>query len=189
MLEDDHGIGVLQRGPEHAARVLQRRRREHLEAGDVRIDAFQAVRMLGGELAARAGRHADHQRHAELPARHVPDGGGIVEDLVQREQREIHRHDFHDRAHAVHRRTDAQPGEAVLRQRRVADALGPEFVEQPLAHAVTSAVMADILTHEEDARIALQRVKFFEESVGILNGIILSEVSVNVYEIRLGVFD
>jgi hypothetical protein len=52
--------------------------------------------MLRGELLARTGRHADHQRHAELPARHVPDRGGRVHDLVERQQAEVDRHQLDD---------------------------------------------------------------------------------------------
>ena len=62
VLEDQHRVGILQRRPQHAARVLERRRRQHLDAGNVRIPAFEAVRMLRRELAAGAGRHADDQR-------------------------------------------------------------------------------------------------------------------------------
>jgi hypothetical protein len=114
--------------------------------------------VLGGELAAGAGRHADHQRHAELVARHVTHGSGIVEDLVEREQAEIHRHQFDDRTHAGHRGADAGAGEARLRQRRVPDPLGPELGEQPVADRVAPAVAADVLTHQEDALVAGERI-------------------------------
>ena len=114
--------------------------------------------MLGGELAAGAGRHADHQRHAELVARHVAHRGRGVEDLVEREQAEIHRHQLDDRAHAGHRGADARAGEAGLRQRRVANALGTELGQQPLAHRVAAAIAADVLAHQEHALVAPQRV-------------------------------
>ena len=91
--------------------------------------------MLGGKLAAGAGRHADHQRHAELIARHVAHGGRGVENLVEREQAEIYRHQLDDRAHAGHRRADAGAGEAGFRQRRVANPLGPNSASSPLLTA------------------------------------------------------
>ena len=63
---------------------------------------------LRGELAARAARHPDHQRNAELPAGHVRDRRGVVHDLVEREQAEVHRHHLDDRAHAAEGGSDAQ---------------------------------------------------------------------------------
>ena len=114
--------------------------REHLDARDVGVPAFQAVRMLGGELAAGAGRHADDQRHGKLAARHVRDGRRIVEDLVEGEQAEIAGHDLDDRAQSGHRRADAGADEGALGKRRVADAARAEFVEQSLGHRVAAAV-------------------------------------------------
>ena len=114
--------------------------------------------MLRGKLAACAGRHADHQRHAELAARHVAHRGRVVEDLIEREQAEIHRHHLDDRAHAGHGRADPRPDEAGLRERRVANALGAELVQQALAHGVAAAIAADILAHQEDAGVAAHGV-------------------------------
>ena len=45
------------------------------------------------------------------------------------------------------------PTIAALRQRRVANALLAEFVEQPLGHRIAAAVAADVLAHEEDALV------------------------------------
>ncbi len=67
VLEEDHRVGVLERRAEHAARVLERRRGEHLEARDVRVVVLQAVRVLRGDLPSCARRHADDERHADLP--------------------------------------------------------------------------------------------------------------------------
>ena len=75
VFEDQHRIRILQRGPQHAARILERSRRQHLDAGDMGIPTLQAVGMLGRKLAAGPGRHADHQRRAELVTRHVAHRG------------------------------------------------------------------------------------------------------------------
>ena len=109
--------------------------------------------MLRGELPAGAGRHPDDQRHAELAARHVAERRGVVDDLIEREQAEVDRHHLDDRPHAAERRADAGADERRLRERRVADALGAELVEQPLADRVRAAVAPDVLAHQEDARI------------------------------------
>ena len=158
VLEDQHRVRILQRGPQHAARVLERRRRQHLDAGNVRVPAFEAVRVLRRKLAPGAGRHADHQRHAELVARHVADRGGGIENLIEREQAEIDRHQLDDRPHAGHRGANAGAGEARFRQRRIADALGAELGEQSLAHRVAAAVAADVLAHQEDLVVAAQGI-------------------------------
>ena len=114
--------------------------------------------MLGGKLAAGPGRHADHQRHAELITRHVADRGRGVEDLVEREQAEIYGHQLDDRAHAGHRGADAGAGEAGFRQWRIADAFRAEFRQEALAHGIAAAVAADILTHQEDRAVAAHSV-------------------------------
>ena len=112
--------------------------------------------MLGRELASGAGGHSDHQWNVELAARHVKHRRGVVHDLVERQQAEVDGHDFDDRPHAAHRRADSSADEGRLRQRRVADALGAELLEQSLAHREAAAVSADIFAHQEDARVAIE---------------------------------
>ena len=84
----DTALGYHQRGcrGEHAACILQRCRGEHLQPRDMGEPSFERMRMLGCELLARSGRHADDHRHTESPAGHMPDRGGGVQDLVERQQ-------------------------------------------------------------------------------------------------------
>ena len=89
VLEDQDRVRVLERRPSMPRASSIVAGRQHPDAGDVRVPALQAVRVLGGELAPAARRHADDQRHGELPARHVRDGGGVVHDLIEREQAEV----------------------------------------------------------------------------------------------------
>ena len=112
VLEDQHRVGIFERRPKHSARVWDGRRSHHLNAGNMRIPSFKAMRMLSGDLASCTGRQADDHGHTELVARHVANGCGVVENLVQRQQAEIHRHQLHDRAHARHGGADAGAGEA-----------------------------------------------------------------------------
>src|SRR6056297_2160270 len=158
VLEDQHRVGVLKGRPEHPPRILQRCGCQHLEAGDMRVPTLEAVGMLRGQLLAGAGGHADHHGHAELSARHVPDRGGRVHDLVEREQAEIDRHQLHDRPQPGRRSTDARAGETRLAERRVADAVLAELVHQTLRHRVASAIGADIFAHEKNAVVPLHRV-------------------------------
>ncbi len=109
--------------------------------------------MLCRQLAAGAGRHANDDRHRELAARHMADGRRIVDDLVERQEAEIDRHDLDDRAHPAERRADPGADEGRFGKRRVADAFGAELVEQPLGDRIAAAVAPDILAHQKDARI------------------------------------
>jgi hypothetical protein len=131
VLEDEHRVGVLQRGPEHPPRVAQRCRGEHLDAGDVGVPALEAVRVLRRELAACSGGHADDERDIELAAGHVQQRRRVVEDLVEGQQREVDRHDLDDRSHPAHRRADARADERRLRERGVADRSGPNSSSSP----------------------------------------------------------
>ncbi|GAA0922537.1 hypothetical protein GCM10009559_06150 [Pseudonocardia zijingensis] len=114
--------------------------------------------MLGGELAAGAGRDPHDERYGELAARHVQQGGGVVEDLVEREQAEVHRHDLDDRPHPAQGGADPGADERRLRQRGVPDPFGPELLEQALAHREAAAVAADVLAHQEHALVAGERL-------------------------------
>ncbi len=158
MLEDEDRIGIEERSEEHAARVGNGRRRDDLDARDVRVPAFEAVRVLRGELPAAARRHADDERHAHLTARHVPQRRCVVHDLVEGEHAEVDGHHLDDRSHAAERRADSRADEGRLGQRRVADALGSELLEQALADGERAAVAADVLSHQEHARVRGQRL-------------------------------
>ena len=117
------------------------------------VPVFQTMGMLGGELPAGTGGDPDDHRHIELTARHVPDGGGVVDDLIERQQAEIDRHDLDDRPHAAERRTDAGADEGGFGQRRIANPVRAELVQQAPAYGVAAAISPDILAHQEDALI------------------------------------
>ena len=154
MFEDEHGVWVLKRRQQHAAGVLERRRGDDAQPRNVCIPALEAVGMLGCELASGTGGHADHDRHVQLPARHMAQRRRIVHDLVEGEQAEIHRHHLDDWPHAVQRRTDARAHEGGFGERGVADALLAELLQQALAHRIAAAVAPDVLAHQEDPLIA-----------------------------------
>lgn len=122
------------------------------------VPAFQAVGVLGAQLPARPGGHPDHQGDVELPAGHVQEGSRVVHDLVQGQQAEVDRHDFHDGPHAAERRADARPHKAGFGQGRVADAFRPEFLEKSQADSEAAPVRPHVLTHEEHAFVALHGV-------------------------------
>ncbi len=49
---------------------------------------------------------------------HVANLGGLVEQLIGRDQREIRIHDFHNRSEAIERSADTETGETVFANRR-----------------------------------------------------------------------
>ena len=57
------------------------------------------MRVLGCKLLAGPRCHSDHNWNAKLIVGHVPQSGGGVQNLVQRQKREVHGHDLYDRAH------------------------------------------------------------------------------------------
>ena len=111
--------------------------------------------MGGAELVAATARHADHHRHPHVAVEHVRDRGGVVDDLVECEQREVDGHQFDDRSQAGHRRADPGTNDRVLGDRRVADPLLAETVKQALGDFEGPLEDTDVLAHDEDVPVAL----------------------------------
>ena len=76
-------LGLMERRAEHATCVGDRSRCEDLDAGNMGVPNLPAMGVLRRQPATAACRHADHERHAHLPARHVPQCRGIVHDLIE----------------------------------------------------------------------------------------------------------
>jgi hypothetical protein len=120
----------------------------------VRVPAFQAVRMLRGQLLARARRHADDQRHAELAVRHMPKVAAVLRIWSSAKQREIDRHHLDDRPHAASAapmpapvKPDSDSGVSRMRSSARTCPAGPW-------RRRSSRRRADILAHQEHAIIA-----------------------------------
>ena len=67
---------------------------------------------------------------------------------------EVEGHHLDDRAQPDHRRADPDTREPGLGDRRVDDAAGPEFLEEPLRHLVGALVETDLLADDEHAIVA-----------------------------------
>ncbi len=124
------------------------------------------------ELVRRAVGAAEHDGHVELAAGHGEHVRGVIDDLIERHERERERHELDDGPQARHRRPDAQPGEPGLGDGGVDHAFGAEAFQQALADLVSAVVFGHFLAHEEDVRIALH---FFDQ--GFVDGLAVGDFS------------
>src|SRR5215218_14047 len=151
--QEDHGVGVPDRRQHHALDVVRGHGRHDLETGEVSVEALQGVRMLGRELDASAVGAPDHERHLYLSAREIAHLGGVLDDLVRRQKREVPGHHLDYGAHPHHGHADRGAGKPVLRDRHVHYPLGPIFFVEAVGYEVGAAVDADILAHEDDVLV------------------------------------
>src|SRR5690606_10033765 len=91
----------------------------------------------------------------ELPAGHVPDLRRIVDDLVERDEGEVERHELDNRPEPLERSTNSDSGKACFGDWCIDHTLRPELFEHAFAHFVRSVVLGDFLTHEENILIPL----------------------------------
>ena len=155
MLDEDHGVVAADRRLEESLGVGGSRRQHDGQARKMSEECLGTVRMGRAQVSGDPRVAPEHDRHRELAAAHVAHVGGIVHELVEGDVAEAVGHELDDRAQSDHRRADADPGEAVLGNRRVDDATAPELVEHSLRDFVRAVVLGDLLTHEEDSVIAL----------------------------------
>jgi hypothetical protein len=111
------------------------------------------------ETAADAAtiRRAHHHRTRVLargPPAHLRQ---FRDDLIERRVDEVDELDLGDRLHAVERHADRATHDPVLGQWSVRDPLRPELGLQPLGDAEDASVLADVLTHQDHARVLAQR--------------------------------
>ena len=78
---------------------------------------------------------------------------GLVEQLVEAHAEEVEVHELHDRAHARHRRADAEADDRALGDRGVAHAVA-EAVVQPARQAEHVAARGDVDPGDEHALVA-----------------------------------
>src|SRR5215212_9527372 len=122
------------------------------------VEALQGVRVLGGELDAAAVGAAYYQRHFHLAAGEVADLGGVLDDLVRRQEREVPGHHLDDGAHAHHGHADGGADEPVLGDGNVHDALGSVLVVETICDEVGAAVDTYVLAHEHHVLVVVELV-------------------------------
>jgi len=114
--------------------------------------------VLGGELDPAAVGSPDHQRNLDLAAGEIADLRGVLDDLIDRQEREVHGHHLDDGPHAHHGHADGRSRESTLADRGVDHPFGAVLLEEVDGDEVSAAVDADVLTDEDDALVAVQLV-------------------------------
>ena len=157
VLEDEHRVGVAQRRPEHAPGVLEGGRGEHRMPG---MCAYQPSRLC--ECWAASWRPAPVvMRITSGTLNWPPDMCRSVAALFTIWSR-ASRLKLTVMISTIGRMPPSaapMPGahERRLRQRGVADPLGPELLEQAQADGEAAAVAADVLAHEEHPLVVAWR--------------------------------
>ncbi len=103
MLQKNHRIGIEDAGQQQALGVLGGGGHHHFQAGNMCEPGLQTLRMSGPLPPAAPDDHADSEWHRPLAAEHEAPFGGIVDDLVHRQQRKIQPLMSHHRFQAVQR--------------------------------------------------------------------------------------
>ena len=89
VLEIGDRIAAIDRRTQQRVIVLRRRRCDDDQSGDVHEPALERLRVLRGRRAPDADRQPRHQRHPALAAEHVAVLRRLVDDFVDRAQREV----------------------------------------------------------------------------------------------------
>src|SRR3989454_6203428 len=76
IFQEDHGILAADRRAEQSLRLRRRGGRNDIQAGEVRVGGLQTLRVLRGQLHARAVGAADDQRNVDLSAGEGAQRGG-----------------------------------------------------------------------------------------------------------------
>ena len=155
-LEDDHGIGIPDRGGQEPLRVGGGGRDRHLHAGRVHVVGLgRVVVQLGRAHPAPVG-HPNRQRELHLPARAPAVAPDVRDQLV--ESRVAERVVLHlaDRPPAGHAEPDRGAHDPGLGERRVDAPVGPEAVAQPRRRSEDASGAPHVLAHDHDVLVALE---------------------------------
>ena len=79
---------------------------------------------------------------------------GVVDDLIQGQNTEIHGHELDDGMQSRHGGADCQAREAGLRDRRIHHPLRTEFFHEALADLEGALVVAHFLADQKNARVS-----------------------------------
>jgi hypothetical protein len=150
VVEVDDGVVVADRGRHQPLRVRRRRRHRHLQARDAHEHPVDRAGVLAGPAGGEAVARLEDDRDRHLPAAHVVEARRLVHDLVHRDEHELRHVQLDHRPVAGERRPDRHPDLRGLRDRRHADAVGPEGLQERVVLG-----RGDVLAEVEDGLVAL----------------------------------
>ena len=153
VLDEDHRVRVLDRGAQQAVGVGRCRRHDDAQAGDVREQRLEALRVLAARRAPGAELGPHGQRHLGRAAGHERQLGRLVEQLVEADAEEVEVHELDDGTHPGHGRADAEPDDRRLGDRGVAHPVA-ELVAQPAREPEDVAARAHVDAGHEHAVVA-----------------------------------
>ena len=112
--------------------------------------------MRGPHRRPRPGYRAHNQRNGKLPPGHIPDLGGVIDNLVHRQQAEINRHQLHHRTQPRQRSPHAGADYHRLRQRRILNPMFAVLLREALGYGESPPVGANVLAHQKNALVFVQ---------------------------------
>jgi hypothetical protein len=157
-LEEDHRVVALDGLLEHPVGVVGVGRRDHFQAGDVREQRLRGLAVVLHRADPAAVGDAHHDRQLDLAEGAGVHLGELGDDLVVGREDEAVELDLHHRAVAAQRQADRGADDAGLGQRGVDDAALAEVLVQAVGDAEHTAEAADVLAHDEDLGVVLQRL-------------------------------
>src|SRR5713101_4554207 len=110
---------------------------------------FGGVRVTLGRAYPRTVGKPDHASRGEPAACPVSHSCDVVEDLVVRGGNEAVKLKFRDRYQTPRGESHIDSGDARLRQRRVEDAVGAEFILQAAGHLEDPAILPHVLAKDD----------------------------------------
>ena len=111
--------------------------------------------MLRGQLYPGPVRAADDHGNIHLSTGEVAQLGGVVDNLVHRQQGEVPGHDFHHRPQPQHGHPDGRSHETQFGDRGIDHARRPISLQQIGGHPERALVHADVLPDEDHAAVMI----------------------------------
>ena len=175
VLEEQHGVGIADGGPQHALDVVRRRRHDHLQAGHVPVEGLDRLRVVEGSVHAASVRSPHHDGHVPVTVGPVANARRLADQLVEGGVDEVGELDLGNRQHAVHGHAKRDADDCRLGERRVDHAPLPELLQEVGGGAEDAAARSDVLAHHHDPLVGLHLVP--ERVVDRLDDVLLGHVA------------
>mmetsp|Transcript_104697 Transcript_104697/g.293462 ORF Transcript_104697/g.293462 Transcript_104697/m.293462 type:complete len:373 (-) Transcript_104697:109-1227(-) len=154
MFQDQDGVGVPNGGLDESLGIRRGVGRHHLDSRHTSIPGSKALRVLGCcSRTVSIGSPKDN-RTGQIAAAHVKLFGGRVDDLINRLQGKIPRHEFHNGLEIVKGTSHGHTGESGFGDGSVNDSLFAVFLVQSLGDLVSALILSNFFTHDVDGLVA-----------------------------------